>query len=86
MIHPRSYILQLKSVDDFDTCSRLKQIGAPTLILHGKDDLLIPVANSEIIASEIPNAKTKILESEGHWIFLPNWEKVINIVIKFLID
>lgn len=86
LIHPRSYILQLKSVDDFDTCSRLKQIGAPTLILHGKDDLLIPVANSEIIASEIPNAKTKILESEGHWIFLPNWEKVINIVIKFLID
>jgi pimeloyl-ACP methyl ester carboxylesterase len=85
-IPPRSYVLQLKSVDSFDTCSRLNQIIAPTLILHGKDDLLIPVANSEILASELPNAEIKILEPVGHWIFLPYWEKIMKIIIKFLIE
>ena len=50
-IPPKSYILQLKSVDTFDTCSRVKQIIVPTLILHGKADLLIPVANSKVLAS-----------------------------------
>lgn len=85
-IPPRSYILQLKSVDYFNTCSRLKQIIAPTLILHGKNDLLIPVANAEILLSQIPNAKIKMLEPEGHWIFLPNWEKIMKIIINFLVD
>ena len=85
-IPPKSYMLQLRSIDSFDTYSKLKKIVAPTLILHGKDDLLIPVANAEILAKEIPNAKIKILEQEGHWIFLPNWEKVMKIIIKFLID
>ena len=85
-ISPRSYILQLKSVNSFDTCSHLKQIIAPTLILHGKADLLIPVANSEILACEIPDAKIITLESEGHWIFLPNWKKIMKIITNFLVD
>ena len=85
-IPPKSYILQLKSVDSFDTYSRLKQIIAPTLILHGKNDLLVPVANAEILASQIPNANVKILEHEGHWIFLPNWEKMMKIIVNFLAD
>jgi pimeloyl-ACP methyl ester carboxylesterase len=85
-IPPKSYILQLKSVDRFDAYSRLKQIIAPTLILHGKEDLLIPVSNADIIASQIPNANVKILKQEGHWIFLPNWQKLMKIIVKFLAD
>ena len=50
-ISPRSYTLKLKLVDSFDLYSHLNQIRAPTLILHGKADLLIPVANSKVLAS-----------------------------------
>ena len=39
---------------------QLKEITAPTLVATGRDDVLIPAANSEILAREIPNAQLAI--------------------------
>ena len=85
-IPPRSYILQLKSVNSFDTYSRLKQIEAPTLIVHGKEDILVPAANAEILEQEIPNTKKLLLNDLAHWPFFPKNRKLINIIIEFLSD
>ena len=85
-IPPKSYILQLQSVNSFDTYSRLKHIEAPTLILHGEEDILIPAANAEILEQEIPNVKKIILNELAHWPFFPKNRKLINIIIQFLSD
>lgn len=85
-IPPRSYILQLKSVNSFDTYSRLKQIKAPTLIIHGKKDILIPVANAEILEQEIPNARKLLLNDLAHWPFFPTNKKLMNMIIEFLME
>ena len=45
---------------------QLKEITAPTLIATGRDDVLIPAANSEILAREIPNSELAIFENAGH--------------------
>lgn len=45
---------------------RLKTIDKPTLVLHGADDLLLPVGNGKIIAREIPGSHLRIWEDAGH--------------------
>ncbi|MEX2392913.1 MAG: alpha/beta fold hydrolase, partial [Actinomycetota bacterium] len=46
--------------------ARLKDIDLPTLVLHGGDDLLLPVANGRIIAREIPGARHREWPEAGH--------------------
>jgi len=48
----------------------LKEITAPTLVVTGRNDILIPSANSEIIAREIPGAELKIFDNVGHGFFI----------------
>ncbi len=45
---------------------RLKEIKTPTLVLHGGDDLLIPLRNGEILARDIPEARFRVWDEAGH--------------------
>jgi pimeloyl-ACP methyl ester carboxylesterase len=45
---------------------RLGAITAPTLILHGTQDPVYPVAAAEALAAEIPGARLVLLEGVGH--------------------
>jgi 3-oxoadipate enol-lactonase len=48
------------------THTRLKDITAPTLVLHGGDDLLLPIRNGEIIARDVPGARSRFWPDAGH--------------------
>jgi pimeloyl-ACP methyl ester carboxylesterase len=45
---------------------RLPEIHAPTLIVHGDQDVLIPVQNAHILAQRIPGARLHIVRGAGH--------------------
>ena len=45
---------------------RLGRIGAPTLVVHGAEDRMIPVANAQLLADGIPGAQLRVLEESGH--------------------
>ena len=45
---------------------RLKDVNVPTLVLHGAKDLLLPVANGEILARDIPGARLRVWDEAGH--------------------
>ena len=48
-------------------CHRpLKRVEAPTLVVHGREDRMVPVGNAEILAERIPSAELRILEDAGH--------------------
>jgi 3-oxoadipate enol-lactonase len=49
-----------------DTVSRLPQIQAPTLVMHGEQDAMSPLANSLLLAERIPNAELEIIPGAGH--------------------
>lgn len=44
----------------------LKYITAPTLIIHGQEDPLIPVAAAHDLARHIPGARLEIIRGMGH--------------------
>jgi pimeloyl-ACP methyl ester carboxylesterase len=61
-----AYRAQLYAASLHNCLGRLARIRAPTLIVHGRHDRLIPVQNAELMAGRIPNAQLLILERSGH--------------------
>lgn len=44
----------------------LAQIQIPTLILHGDQDVIVPIQESELIASRIPISQLHVVKETGH--------------------
>jgi pimeloyl-ACP methyl ester carboxylesterase len=62
----------------------LPQIKAPTLVIAGNADRLIPYENSRILASRIPNAELVILENASHGFITDAKEETEKAVLGFL--
>jgi 3-oxoadipate enol-lactonase len=62
----RAYRAQLWAAALHDTHRRLHRIAAPTLVVHGRQDRVVPVGNAEILAAAIPGAELLLLEDSGH--------------------
>jgi pimeloyl-ACP methyl ester carboxylesterase len=82
-ISKEAFLKQYYAIMEFDTYDRLPQIGVPTLILHGKKDILLPVENAIIMAQRIPKAKLIIFENAGHAL-AEEMDKVISAILNFL--
>jgi 3-oxoadipate enol-lactonase len=57
---------QLQAILAWEAYSRLSQIAVPTLVIHGENDRLVPCANADLIAGQIPGAQLVKLPSAGH--------------------
>ena len=44
----------------------IKSISAPTLVVHGADDSLVPPEHGRVTAELIPGATFKLIEGMGH--------------------
>lgn len=51
---------------DTDRCEQLARIRVPTMVIHGTDDSLIPLAHGLDTAKSIPNARMEVVEGMGH--------------------
>jgi len=84
-ISNEAFTQQAIAITEFDTYDRLSQIRAPTLILHGKKDILIPPENGSILAKAIPNAKLVYFKNSAHEL-IEEMEKMIPILLDFLAE
>jgi pimeloyl-ACP methyl ester carboxylesterase len=64
--HPEGYTAQLQAIMAWEADSRLANIAAPTLVIHGENDLLVPAANGRLIAERIPGARLVVLPNASH--------------------
>jgi 3-oxoadipate enol-lactonase len=67
-----------------DTYERLPEIKVPTLVIAGDADRLMPVENSRILASKIPNAELVILKNTGHGFWMEAADEANKVVLDFL--
>jgi len=63
---PQGYMGQLQGIMSWEAYSRLPQITAPTLVVHGETDRLVPAANGKLIAARIPGAKLVLIPNASH--------------------
>lgn len=68
-----------------DRLESIKKIRAPTLIIHGQYDDLLPLAHAEYLAKAIPDAQIRIFEM-GHS-FMWTWSsEVLTSIVDFVED
>ena len=61
-----AYFAQLQAIMAWEAYSRIGQISAPTLVVHGENDRLIPPENARQISARIPGAKLAMLAKASH--------------------
>jgi pimeloyl-ACP methyl ester carboxylesterase len=61
-----AYASQLQAISAWEADSCLSEIAAPTLVIHGENDRLIPVENAKLIAARIRGAKLVIIPKASH--------------------
>jgi pimeloyl-ACP methyl ester carboxylesterase len=80
---PRAFACQVAAVMGHDTWARLPSVRIPTLVLTGRDDRLVPPANSRLIAERIPAAVLRELPG-GHLFFAEYPDEFNREVIEFV--
>jgi pimeloyl-ACP methyl ester carboxylesterase len=61
-----AYRAQLFAGATHDAFLALRRLSTPTLVVHGREDRVIPVANAELLAGAIPEAELHLLDESGH--------------------
>lgn len=83
---PQGYAAQLQGILAWESYSRLSQISAPTLVIHGESDQLVPPGNGKLIASRIPGAELVMLPHASHIYSTDQTEAAHKAVFKFLAE
>jgi len=81
---PKGFEGQAAYVESFDTYERLSEIEIPTIILHGTEDIILPVENAKILAERIPSAELVLFENTGHGMNIQENKLWTQRVIEFL--
>ncbi|MGN6215930.1 MAG: alpha/beta fold hydrolase [Solirubrobacterales bacterium] len=74
--------LQAQAIFGHDTSARLGEISAPTLIVHGTDDGVLPFPNGELIASLMPGSRFEPLEAVGHMFWWEQPERSAELIVE----
>jgi pimeloyl-ACP methyl ester carboxylesterase/DNA-binding CsgD family transcriptional regulator len=69
-----------------DVSAALEQVRAPTLVLHARNDAVVPIAMGRHMAARIPGAEFVELDSKNHVLLEdePAWERFRGAVLEFL--
>jgi pimeloyl-ACP methyl ester carboxylesterase len=68
-IEPEPYKAQLAAALGHDTHERLRDIAAPTIVVHGERDVMVPPGNGRLLAEGIPGARLVTDAEAGHLYF-----------------
>lgn len=64
--------------------ARLSGITVPTLLIHGRDDRVVPFENSLFLLANIPDSRLVLLNRCGHWAMIEHAEEFNRLVIDFV--
>lgn len=68
----------------YATGCEAERITVQTLVVHGDEDLIVPVENGRMLAARLPNVKYAELPGRGHNLMLENPELFARLVAEFL--
>ena len=80
---PYAFQRQLEATYTLKTWERLPEIKAPTLVITGAKDVLIPARNSELLAERIPGARLYLIADAGHAFMAQAREEFVRVFVPF---
>jgi hypothetical protein len=83
---PENAIKIRKACDDIDVMDLLPQVRARTLVLHSRNESVVPFEHGRMVASHIPGARFVGLDSTNHIIMPqePAWKIFVTEIDLFL--
>jgi 3-oxoadipate enol-lactonase len=79
-------VRQMEAINRFSAADRLGQITAPTLVITGDRDILVPPENSRTIAQRIPGARLAVIPGVAHNFFWEAEEESARLLEEFLLS
>jgi non-heme chloroperoxidase len=81
---PAAYFC-IKAFSETDLTEDLKKIDVPTLILHGDDDLIVPIADSALLSAKIVKKATlKVYKGAPHGLCTTHKQQVNEDLLAFI--
>jgi non-heme chloroperoxidase len=75
----------IKAFSETDLTEDLKKMDVPTLILHGDDDQIVPIADSALLSAKmVRNAKLKIYKGAPHGMCTTHKHQVNEDLLQFI--
>ena len=83
---PRMAAEMMQARGTIDVVPILEKVRTPTIVIHGRDDQAIPIAEGRLIASGIAGAQFVELDSKNHILLEgePAWDRFQAVVLEFL--
>jgi pimeloyl-ACP methyl ester carboxylesterase/DNA-binding CsgD family transcriptional regulator len=71
---------------EVDVSHLLGEVRTPTLVIHSRDDAVVPIAEGRLLAAEIPGAQFVELDSKNHVLLEhePAWDRFREAVLEFV--
>jgi len=84
-VSAEGYFAQLQGIRSWSgTRARLGSLTAPTLVVHGEHDDLVPPENARILASAIPGSTLVMLPDASHVFLTDQPERATDAILSFL--
>lgn len=78
-----TFMRQFGAISGFDSYARLGEIKAPTLIVHGDDDAIVPFANADVLDQAIAGSRKHVLKGVGHMFFWEAPQETAKVATEF---
>jgi pimeloyl-ACP methyl ester carboxylesterase len=63
-----------------DRAAELRRIACPTLVIHGREDKLVPPSAGKAVAREIAGARIELIEGMGHDLPRELWPRITDAI------
>jgi pimeloyl-ACP methyl ester carboxylesterase len=80
------YVSQLYATTGWTSLPWLHRITAPTLVLTGAKDPIVPSVNARILGARIPKATVHIVPDAGHLLLMDRAAHSADLIAGFLDD
>jgi poly(3-hydroxyalkanoate) depolymerase len=78
------YVSQLYALAGWTSLPWLHRISAPTLIVTGANDPIVPAINARILAARIPNSHFHVIPNSGHLLLMDRAVECAALIDDFL--
>ncbi|WP_205698026.1 alpha/beta fold hydrolase [Conexibacter sp. SYSU D00693] len=67
----------------FSRAASLGDVSAPTLLLHGGADVMVPPRNAKVMARALPDAELHVVPGAGHAVVFERPDETVDLMLDF---
>ncbi|GAB4522656.1 MAG: alpha/beta hydrolase [Haliangiales bacterium] len=81
--HPPGFLRQMSAIVHApNRIPALRKLRVPSLVMHGRNDILVPVIGGKSTARAIPGARLRIFDGMGHDLPRPLWPVLVDEIAR----